>query len=55
MEEFPKLLFLEVYGSLLLQGFLEVELDNGVEGLESRLFRDHTLIVVDLVFRHWSL
>ncbi len=40
LEELMELLLLEVYGALLLQGLLEVELDYGVQGLEGRLFRD---------------
>lgn len=38
VEELPQLLFLEVDGPLFLEGFLEVELDYGVEGLEGSLF-----------------
>ena len=39
LEELVKLLLLEVDGALLLQGFLEVELDYGVQGLEGCFFR----------------
>lgn len=40
LEQLLELLLLEVDGSLLLQGLLEVELDDGVEGLQGRLFGD---------------
>lgn len=41
LKELPELLLLEVNSSFLLQGLLEVELDDGVEGLEGRLFGDY--------------
>ena len=49
VEQLPQLLLLEIHGPLLLQGFLEVELDYGVEGLEGRFFRDHVLLLLLLL------
>ena len=46
LEELVELLLLEVDGTLLLQGFLEVELDYGVQGLEGCFFR----LVLDAPF-----
>lgn len=40
LEELLELLLLEVDGSLLLEGLLEVELDDGVEGLQGCLLWD---------------
>lgn len=40
LEELPHLLLLQIYSSLLLEGLLEVELDDGIEGLDRRLLRD---------------
>jgi len=56
LEELVELLLLEVYGALLLQGLLEVELDYGVQGLEGRLFRDCWVVLPLLVLFivcHW--
>lgn len=56
LENLVKLLLLVVNGSLFLESFLEVELDYGVQGLQSSFFRDERLVmVVDFVFivRHW--
>ena len=41
LKELPKLLLLEVNSSFLLQGLLEVELDDGVEGLKGCFFWDY--------------
>ncbi|KAK4256767.1 hypothetical protein QN277_006450 [Acacia crassicarpa] len=40
LKQFVKLLLLKVYGSLLLESLLEMELYYGVQCLHSRLFRD---------------
>ena len=48
LEELVELLLLEVDGTLLLQGFLEVELDYGVQGLEGCFFR--VVLVLDAAF-----
>lgn len=48
LEELVELLLLEVDGTLLLQGFLEVELDYGVQGLEGCFFR--LVLVLDAAF-----
>ncbi|KAF5457973.1 hypothetical protein F2P56_022042 [Juglans regia] len=56
LEELVELLLLEVYGALLLQGLLEMELDYGVYGLEGCLFRNclrkEVGFVVRFAFRH---
>lgn len=46
MEEFPELLLLVVDCSFFFQGFLEMELDDGVDGLEGCLFRNNIGVVV---------
>lgn len=48
-EEFVKFFLLEVYSSFLFKGFFKVELDYGVYGLESCLFRDLLLLVMMMV------
>lgn len=56
LEELVELLLLEVDGTLLLQGFLEVELDYGVQGLEGCFFR--LVLVLDAAFvlcHGWNL
>lgn len=45
LEELVELFLLEVDGALLLESFLEVELDYGVEGLKGRLLWDCWLIM----------
>lgn len=44
LEELPELLLLEVHGPFLLQGFLEVELDYVVEGLEGCFLGDCVVV-----------
>ncbi|KAA0025559.1 hypothetical protein E5676_scaffold255G00090 [Cucumis melo var. makuwa] len=40
LEKLVKLFLLEIYGAFLLEGLLEMELDYGVESLESCFFGD---------------
>lgn len=50
LEELVELLLLEVYGPLLLEGLLKVELDYGVQGLQGCLFWDCCLLLPLLVW-----
>ena len=51
LEELPEFLLLEIHGPLLLEGLLEVKLDDGVEGLECRFFWYHVVAALRVV-RH---
>jgi len=53
LEQLVELLFLQVDGSLLLEGLLEVQLDDGVQRLQCRFFRVLVgVVVMAFVVRH---